>query len=99
MMAGSLFFRTGIMNNELLFKAPAVLYPFLSLLFLRALRRGDVKYRALLILYLVFSALPNLQCIMEKRKHSPPGRASCGNIGKRPAARLTARAPSSAASS
>lgn len=42
------------MNNELLFKAPAVLYPFLSLLFLRALRRGDVKYRALLILYLVF---------------------------------------------
>ena len=66
MMAGSLFFRTGIMNNELLFKAPAVLYPFLSLLFLRALRRGDVKYRALLILYLVFSALPNLQCIMEK---------------------------------
>ncbi len=27
---------------------------------------GDVKYRALLILYLVFSALPNLQCIMEK---------------------------------
>ncbi len=66
MMAGSLFFRTGIMNNELLFKAPAVLYPFLSLLFLRALRRGGVKYRTLLILYLVFSALPNLQCIMEK---------------------------------
>lgn len=54
------------MNNELLFKAPAVLYPFLSLLFLRALRRGGVKYRTLLILYLVFSALPNLQCIMEK---------------------------------
>lgn len=66
MMAGSLFFRTGIMNNELLFKAPAVLYPFLSLLFLRALRRGGVKYRTLLVLYLVFSALPNLQCIMEK---------------------------------
>ncbi len=66
MMAGSLFFRTGIMNNELLFKAPAVLYPFLSLLFLRALRRGSVKYRTLLILYLGFSALPNLQCAMEK---------------------------------
>lgn len=66
MMAGSLFFRTGIMNNELLFKAPAILYPFLSLLFLQALRRGGMKYRALLILYLVFSALPNLQCTMEK---------------------------------
>lgn len=87
------------MNNELLFKAPAVLYPFLSLLFLRALRRGGVKYRTLLVLYLVFSALPNLQCIMEKREHSPPGRASCGNIGRRPTARLTARTLSSAASS
>ena len=100
MMAGSLFFRTGIMNNELLFKAPAVLYPFLSLLFLRALRRGrDVKYRALLILYLVFPPSRTCNASWKKRKHSPPGRASCGNIGKRPAARLTARAPSSAASS
>ena len=66
MMGGSLFFRTGIMNNELLFKAPSVLYPFLSLLFLQAFRQGGLKYRLLLILYLGFSALPSLQCIMEK---------------------------------
>lgn len=66
MMAGSLFFRTGIMNNELLFKAPAVLYPFLSLLFLHAFRQGGTKYRTLLILYLACTALPSLQCMMEK---------------------------------
>ena len=65
-MAGSLFFRTGIMNNELLFKAPAVLYPFLSLLFLHAFRQGGTKYRTLLILYLACTALPSLQCMMEK---------------------------------
>lgn len=99
MMAGSLFFRTGIMNNELLFKAPAVLYPFLSLLFLRALRRGGVKYRTLLVLYLVFPPSRTCNASWKKREHSPPGRASCGNIGRRPAARLTARTLSSAASS
>lgn len=66
MMAGSLFFRTGIMNNELLFKAPAALYPFLSLLFLRAFRQGGAKYRILLALYLSCTALPSLQCITEK---------------------------------
>lgn len=54
------------MNNELLFKAPAVLYPFLSLLFLHAFRQGGTKYRTLLILYLAFTALPSLQCMMEK---------------------------------
>lgn len=66
MMAGSLFFRTGIMNNELLFKAPAVFYPFLSLLFLAAFRRGSPKFRALLVLYLAWTAIPSLQCIWEK---------------------------------
>lgn len=66
MMAGSLFFRTGIMNNELLFKAPAALYPFLSLLFLRAFRQGGAKYRIFLTLYLSCTALPSLQCITEK---------------------------------
>lgn len=39
-MAGSLFFRTGIMNNELLFKAPAVLYPLLSRSFSMPSARG-----------------------------------------------------------
>lgn len=66
MMAGSLFFRTGIMNNELLFKAPAVLYPFLSLLFLHAFRQEGAKYRTLLLLYLAWAAIPSLQCMLEK---------------------------------
>lgn len=66
MTAGSLFFRTGIMNNELLFKAPAALYPFLSLLFLHAFRRGSPPFRALLIFYLAWTALPSLQCVLEK---------------------------------
>ena len=86
------------MNNELLFKAPAVLYPFLSLLFLRALRREaeipdppDSLSR--------FSALPNLQYIMEKAGTFSTGRASCGNIGNGRRHALTARTLSSAASS
>lgn len=66
MMACSLFFRTGIMNNELLFKAPAVLYPFLSLLFLHAFRKGGLRFRAVLVLYLAWTALPSLACVAEK---------------------------------
>lgn len=66
MMACSLFFRTGIMNNELLFKAPAVLYPFLSLLFFDAFRQGGMRFRAILILYLAWTAIPSLKCMMEK---------------------------------
>ncbi len=66
MMACSLFFRTGIMNNELLFKAPAVLYPFLSLLFLQAFRQGNLRFRAVLLLYLAWAAIPSLACVAEK---------------------------------
>ena len=66
MMACSLFFRTGIMNNELLFKAPAVLYPFLSLLFLHAFRKGGLRFRTILVLYLAWTALPSLTCVAEK---------------------------------
>lgn len=66
MMACSLFFRTGIMNNELLFKAPAALYPFLSLLFLHAFRKGSLRFRTVLVLYLAWTALPSLACVAEK---------------------------------
>lgn len=66
MMACSLFLRTGIMNNELLFKAPAVLYPFLSLLFLHAFRKGGLRFRTVLVLYLAWTALPSLACMAEK---------------------------------
>lgn len=66
LMASCLFFRTGIMNNELLFKAPAVLYPFLALLFIHALREGTAPYRALLMVYLLCSSLPSLMCIIEQ---------------------------------
>lgn len=65
-MACCLFFRTGIMNNELLFKAPAVFYPFLSLLFLRAFRHSGAPFRAILFLYLAWTAIPSLACMGEK---------------------------------
>lgn len=65
-MACCLFFRTGIMNNELLFKAPVVLLPFLALLFLHAFRNGGMRLRVLLAVYLAITALPALACIRGK---------------------------------
>lgn len=65
-MASCLFFRTGIMNNELLFKAPAVFYPFLALLFLETFRNSGSRLRIILLLYLAWTAIPSLACTGEK---------------------------------
>lgn len=62
-MTCCLFFRTGIMNNELLFKAPAVFYPFLSLLFLEAFRHSGARFRMALFLYLAWTAIPSAACM------------------------------------
>lgn len=75
MLAFCLFFRTGIMNNELLFKAPAVLYPFLAFLFLHAFRHGGMRLRALLAVYLAITALPALTCIGGKMETFSTGDA------------------------
>ena len=65
-MACGLFFRTGMMNNELLFKAPAVLYPFLAFLFLYAFRTGGTRFRILLAVYVALTAIPSMACMAEK---------------------------------
>ena len=65
-MACGLFFRTGMMNNELLFKAPAVLYPFLAFLFLHAFRTGGTRSRILLAVYVALTAIPSVICVTEK---------------------------------
>lgn len=68
-MACCLFFRTGIMNNELLFKSPAVFYPFLAFLFLHAFRQGRPPYRILLATFILTAAIPSVLAVAEKLQH------------------------------
>lgn len=65
-MACCFFFRMGVMNNELLFKAPAVLYPSLAFLFLHAFRTGSTRSRIFLAVYVTFTAIPSMICVAEK---------------------------------
>ncbi|WP_417000939.1 hypothetical protein, partial [Akkermansia sp.] len=65
-MACCFFFRMGVMNNELLFKAPAVLYPSLAFLFLHAFRTGSTRSHIFLAVYVTFTAIPSMICVAEK---------------------------------
>lgn len=67
-MTASLFFRMGIMNNELLLKAPAVCYPVLAFLFIQAIQQSRNIFRSVLIIYLILGSQSSL--IVIKRKIS-----------------------------
>lgn len=76
-MTASLFFRMGIMNNELLFKAPAVCYPVLAFLFIQAIQQSRNIFRGVLIIYLILASLSSLAGIEGKLSsfsHTPEGR-------------------------
>ena len=54
-----------MMNNELLFKAPAVLYLPRLLLPVR-FRTGGTRSRILLAVYVALTAIPSVICVTEK---------------------------------
>jgi hypothetical protein len=62
-----LFFKIGLLSNELLFKAPAVLYPVLALLFYRAFSQTKRSWiRIAFILYLALTALSPMKYITKQ---------------------------------
>ncbi len=66
MMAATLFCRTGIMNNELMLKAPAVLFPVLALLFHETHKHPRAALRPCIALYLILVAIPPIAALTEK---------------------------------
>ncbi len=66
MMTATLFCRTGIMNNELMLKAPAVLFPILALLFHETHHHPRTALRLSMALYLILVAIPSITALAEK---------------------------------